>query len=178
MKKTQLLLYCIVSIVVCTHITCKKDKHKDPVEQLPPETQTGANTFGCLVDGKVFKPGKGSLSGGSLNSIYQYIIINTPSGYTFGVSAKNKDDACLYKTIGFGFDSVMITPRVYPLHYRKNGQGGAVYQELPCNQQYKEYITNAGVIGELNLKKFDEINQIASGTFWFNAVNENGILLK
>ena len=27
-------------------------------DQLPPETQTGANTVGCLVNGKVFLPKK------------------------------------------------------------------------------------------------------------------------
>lgn len=33
---------------------CKKDKASEA--QLPPVTQTGANTFGCLVNGKVFVP--------------------------------------------------------------------------------------------------------------------------
>jgi len=37
--------------------SCKKNKPTNPVDQLPPETQTGANTFGCLINGEVFKPG-------------------------------------------------------------------------------------------------------------------------
>ncbi|TXT34444.1 MAG: hypothetical protein FD136_331 [Chitinophagaceae bacterium] len=37
--------------------SCRKNKPVNPIDQLPPETQTGANTFGCLVDGGVFKPG-------------------------------------------------------------------------------------------------------------------------
>ena len=32
---------------------CKKDKVK-PVDQLPPATTTGANTWGCLVNGEVW----------------------------------------------------------------------------------------------------------------------------
>ena len=33
--------------------SCKKESNKD---KLPPATQTGENTFGCLVNGKVFVP--------------------------------------------------------------------------------------------------------------------------
>ncbi len=34
---------------------CRKDKDNQK-DELPPITQTGANTFGCLVNGKVFIP--------------------------------------------------------------------------------------------------------------------------
>jgi hypothetical protein len=55
MKQIKLLLF----IIACTNIfaACKKDKNTtEPTDQLPPATQTGANTFGCLVNGKVFTP--------------------------------------------------------------------------------------------------------------------------
>ena len=38
---------------------CKKKADPDPVDQLPSATQTGANTFGCLVNGQAWTP-KGS----------------------------------------------------------------------------------------------------------------------
>ncbi|MBO0356924.1 hypothetical protein J0X19_03115 [Hymenobacter sp. BT186] len=34
---------------------CKQDA-PSPLSQLPPATQTGANTFGCLVNGKPWTP--------------------------------------------------------------------------------------------------------------------------
>jgi len=34
---------------------CKKD-NADPLDKLPPATQTGANTFGCLVNGQAWTP--------------------------------------------------------------------------------------------------------------------------
>jgi hypothetical protein len=34
---------------------CQK-ADSDPVGQLPPATQTGANTFGCLVNGQSYTP--------------------------------------------------------------------------------------------------------------------------
>jgi hypothetical protein len=65
MKQIKLLLF----IIACTNIfaACKKDKNTtDTVDQLPPATQIGANTFGCLVNGKVYIP-KGSSGNGSPN---------------------------------------------------------------------------------------------------------------
>jgi hypothetical protein len=41
---------------------CSKDENNDPFAGLPPETQTGANTFGCLIDGKLFLPRNGNNS--------------------------------------------------------------------------------------------------------------------
>lgn len=35
---------------------CKKNKPKTELEKLPPITQTGANTFGCLVNGRTWIP--------------------------------------------------------------------------------------------------------------------------
>lgn len=31
--------------------------HKEVAPKLPPETRSGAHTFGCLINGKVFVPG-------------------------------------------------------------------------------------------------------------------------
>ena len=45
--KTTLLLFAV------TFFNCENN---DPEDQLPPITQTGANTFGAIVDGRVFIP--------------------------------------------------------------------------------------------------------------------------
>jgi hypothetical protein len=52
------------------------------------------------------------------------------------------------------------------------------YQLLKCSQSFEEYLTNDQVTGQLNLKKFGTLNQIASGIFWFTAVNGNGDSVK
>ena len=50
MKTTILLLFLAIT-------SCNKDSVKqDPIAQLPPETQTGANTFGVTINGKVYIP--------------------------------------------------------------------------------------------------------------------------
>ena len=47
---TPLLLAALLSLSQC------KKTDADPASQLPPATQTGANTFGCLVNGQPWTP--------------------------------------------------------------------------------------------------------------------------
>ncbi|MBQ0767738.1 MAG: hypothetical protein KBT58_00490, partial [Bizionia sp.] len=54
--KNLLLAFALLLIVS----NCNKnddDQPTNPIDQLPPATQTGANTFGCLLDGEPFLPG-------------------------------------------------------------------------------------------------------------------------
>jgi|ERR1035437_6951454 hypothetical protein len=176
MKPQSLLIYFLV-LTVLTASMCKK-KPVDPIDQLPPETQTGANTFGCLVNGEVLIPKGSSLSGPNLACIYQYLITGTPAGYTFALGATDKKDPCNIKTVGFGFDSVVMKRGIYLLRLRKNGQGGGAVRMGMCNMTSNNFDTNESITGELNLKNFDEANQVASGTFWFNAINSNGDTIK
>lgn len=49
--KNLLFLFAMAFTLSC----CSKDDNKSP-NQLPPETQTGANTFGVTINGKVYVP--------------------------------------------------------------------------------------------------------------------------
>lgn len=163
---TLLFLFCLF-----TFNQCKKNK-TNPVDELPPETQTGANTFGCLVNGKAFTPGGSSLSGPTKGAIYQYLIIGSADGYTFAVSGTDKRNTEDISIVGFGFDSVRISNRVYELKTRRNGQGGGGYRKIDINYPNGNlFDTNENTTGEITITKFDTINQIVSGTFWFDAVN-------
>jgi hypothetical protein len=51
MKRILLLLVTTFSLCCCDK---DDDKPQNPVSQLPPETQVGANTFGCLINGEPF----------------------------------------------------------------------------------------------------------------------------
>ena len=50
MKYQSLLFISLVLLLLSS--SCKKDN----ISKLPPPTQTGENTFGCLVNGKAFVP--------------------------------------------------------------------------------------------------------------------------
>lgn len=73
MKYPFLFSKCPSLLIVFTFLlliasSCKKDANKD---KLPPATQTGENTFGCLVNGKVYIP-KGYDGTGRPNPHVQY----------------------------------------------------------------------------------------------------------
>jgi len=63
----------ILAITVLLVFNCCNKKDDDaptnPIDQLPPATQTGANTAGCLVDGEAFLP-KGFIAAGNLRCNY------------------------------------------------------------------------------------------------------------
>jgi len=56
MKKRSFFLLVIISII---SFQCKKSVQED---QLPPITTIGANTFGCLINGNVWLPGRPAMS--------------------------------------------------------------------------------------------------------------------
>jgi hypothetical protein len=172
----QFLLFFLSFLLISG--SCKKHKNVNPIDQLPPETQTGAEAFGCLVNGQVFKPKGSSLSGPNLSAIYQYLYFNSSSGYVLAVNAADKKDPCNITQIGFRFDSTKIKEGTYLLKSMQKGQGGGGYQILKCSNSLNEFLSNDQIGGQLNLKKFDTVNQIVSGTFWFNAVNEKGDTVK
>jgi hypothetical protein len=95
MKTSILLLF-------LTLASCSKDNNnpKDPIFSLPPETQTGANTFGVTINGKVYIPrdptginwggqqGKGMVwSGGGIipNEYYELKVVDGASSVGFKI---------------------------------------------------------------------------------------------
>lgn len=177
MRNTFLIISSLFFITL-TASKCKKDKMPtNPVDQLPPETQIGANTFGCLVDGKIFLP-KGPSLGPILQCAYQYLNTNYSKGYFFQLSATEKGSGaggCELFSISLGTDSLQVFQgQIYQLVDYAKSNAAAQYSNFYDCGQFVNYNTSNQTIGQLSLKKFDEVNQIASGTFWFNAVSKNG----
>lgn len=85
--KTALLLF------VITFLNCENN---DPEDQLPPITQTGANTFGAIVNGKVFvakdKTGYTPPGGGTPKGIAITAGSSLPDYEYFGIDARNYED--------------------------------------------------------------------------------------
>src|SRR5690554_904281 len=83
MKKRHTLLLLLPLLMLL--LSCDKDDDKpaDPVDQLPPATQTGANTAGCLVNGEPFTP-KGYIASGNLAPYYD--------GENFTLGIKRRGD--------------------------------------------------------------------------------------
>lgn len=164
MKKTLLLL-----LTTFTLSCCNKDDDPQPVsefEKLPPATQTGANTFGCLIDGKAFLPGN---LPNSHDCVYQFIN----GEYYFSLQANNLNNEN---------NTILIALSTNAKQIVQNGTY-TLAGNIPANA-YGTYAL-AGILnttngnnytGELKITKLDPINYIVSGTFWFDVIDFQGNL--
>ena len=94
----------ILSLITLAFVSCDKDDNPqttNPVNQLPAATQIGANTFGCLLDGKVFKPGNGA---NPLDCVYQFI----DGGYYFSLQANRRDQNNIPILLGCSSQNLQI----------------------------------------------------------------------
>jgi hypothetical protein len=170
MKYKLFLVFTSLIFVCLTASKCKKDKPPvDPVSQLPPETQTGANTFGCLVDGKVFVPKGAPFSGPSLQCAYQYLDNGSSKGFYFQLSASHRYSTQNIKSLAIGTENLKLKEGAFILEDAfHDGNAFGLFSESGTANY-----TQKNLPGLLTITKFDEINQIVSGTFWFSVVKSS-----
>jgi hypothetical protein len=166
--KTIFLLVLLLELWGCSN-------HDDtpppnPIDLLPPATQTGENTFGCLLDGKAFTPRAATVP---YNCFYQYV----DGGYYFYVTGKNSENGIL-KSITVGTENLEIMEGdAYALKERISGNAFGRYYIGNSNTGINQNIyTSDNYTGELTITKLDFENHIVSGTFWFDIIDEDGIV--
>ena len=171
MKNKFKLFLLFLAAVICIAPSCKKSNPApvDPLSQLPPATQTGANTFGCLVNGQAFLPSSNFSSG---QTPYQCNYIYTNGGYNFFVAGSNSDNT------GGSITEIALSTTLLPIsqgqtltlqNYNTAGQACGEYAFITGGILL--YSTTPRVSGQLYISKLDPVNQIVSGTFSFKAVN-------
>ena len=163
--KNPFILIIMLTVLSC----CSKDGNSSN-EQLPPETQTGANTVGCLVNGKVFLPHAEGLSP-DVNCFYQLI----DGKYYFTMAFRDlRGGGITGVSIQWaGANLVVGQAFILSMNPVDNGDylgGGGGYTLSLSNKYY----TNTNQIGELKITNLDPSKSIISGTFWFNAINTGG----
>ena len=170
--KNLLLLFLTTFALSC----CNKDdnpKPKTELEKLPPATQTGANTAGCLVNGVAFLP-KGYFSTGNLTCNYI-------DGKDFSLRISEDVNGNIRTVFISSYnqnlhDNVNI---IFPLkEYGANSKSGEYIINASASPDPNYYSTNSIVNGELKITHHDFNNALMSGTFWFDAVNSNGEIVK
>ena len=144
--------------------------NSDPEEQLPSITQTGENTFGCLINGEIFLPKGWKIS------IY---------GYDFPVSYwGSHDDRYNAITVKDFESSDSKRMDIYLYHLEQNGTGAFTINESNC-LTFKEanpsinircryngaWYCSAENSGILTITRYD--NGIVSGTFSCAVVNRD-----
>jgi hypothetical protein len=162
--------FILILITTFTLSCCSKDDNKTPIQQLPQATTTGANTAGCLVDGKAFLP-KGYSAIGNLTCVYQ-------DGLNF-VLGLSEDKNNVYKSIAItSLNQRLAVGEIYQLkEYGANSKFGE-YTTVYNSIQETRFRTNATITGELKITNHNFDKAILSGTFWFDAVNSDGTIVK
>ena len=161
-------------LLLLTTITlscCSSDDDNNNGDQLPPETQTGANTAGCLVGGQVFLPHQRGLNAALLCN-YEFI-----DGKFYFNLVINDNRETIGKTVSVRTGEISLaTNSIYPLNISNTIfqpdfiGGGGIYGIGASTYFY----TNSIKTGELKITRLDLSNSIISGTFWFDAVNSAG----
>ncbi len=175
--KVKMLIVCFILCVSCS----KSDDGQN--FSLPPITQTGENTFGCYIDGRLLIPrnGTGTWMGPDPGMTY--------SGYgTFPNYVYNEIHVHDFKSGNGG----MINIHIISLH--ENSEGNYIINESNCqngidanvninlycrlwnekDQKFDWYcsIENGGT---LTITRYDFDKGIVSGTFSCVAINRNNL---
>lgn len=140
----------ILPLLILSLQHCKEDDPLTELEKLPPATQSGKRTFGCLVDGKAM-----ANDGCCVPSDYQLGLLSIVSG------ASNKDYEGLFSIYVHDND---LSEKSYILSESGLNQDYARFYETKVSC---EFLTDNAYTGSITITHLDKINFIISGTFEF-----------
>lgn len=171
MKKILITLF-VLSLLSTT--SCNNDDDNNANNSLPPATQVGANTVGCLVNGEIFLPRAEGINPAVVVN-YEFVDGEFFFRLTFRDQTGQGNESVNVRTA-----HIELEPnQTYTLNknYNDDGDytgGGGEYQTSSTN----EFFTNLTNIGELTITRLDLSNSIISGTFWFDAINQDGEIVE
>jgi hypothetical protein len=157
MKKVLIALY-ILALSGCS----KEEAPKSPVDSLPPITQTGENTFACLINGKPFFSSKERRA--------SYTVAN--GAYTFGVYGSRRDEIGLRTVSIQGIDVDPLKEGTYALKSEISGNFSGLYG-IDGGLTLDTGTTDENP-GLLTITRFDLEEFIVSGTFEFSVKDDEG----
>ncbi|MFS4483548.1 DUF6252 family protein [Hyunsoonleella sp. 2307UL5-6] len=159
MKNIKRIATVVLSICMLSATSCKNDDDTitDPIDQLPPETQTGENTFGCLINGEIFKVTNTS----NLSAIYQQGQLQLSA--TIEVSTNSNE------SVAFNLVDPLIEGQEYSFKNDLYKAGySKIINQLTCIYEFEDTFE-----GRITFTKIDQVNYTISGTFEFTTVTDN-----
>ncbi len=181
MKKTLLLLIAILLIA------CFKDQSDGTEARLPDITTEGKNTFGCVIDEITFLPRrKTCLFCQDILKARYYHLENSyygqEPGYYLFIDAYNQITKKGIKISLSTSEAPLVEGQFYPIVLKGNNKIDANYYYYtstpdPDNSGVNyhtthNYDTTDEINGLLEIIFLDEINNIISGVFHFDAINQ------
>jgi len=165
------ILKIIFVFFLLMNTNCKKDDDdtKTALEQLPQATQTGAQTFGCLIDGKPFIPD--SFGSGRPSAFYQFV----GGSYTLGISATKKSNQSQTVLISALDVEKIIENNYLLISYQSGNLSGRYLLSGGIDLSVSTTDKNSGT---LTITNFDEEKFIISGIFEFAVLDTDGKEIK
>jgi hypothetical protein len=156
-----ILIYCFL------FPSCRKQKNE---EQLPAATQSGTNTFGCLLDGKAWIPTGGGIGSGvnptrggffqdAAGKLNIYIAANSYNDYIEIYLKHIISSGIFYLNSNTDTKPNVIFPESYGAYFIRNASD--------------EFVTDSLHTGTVNITYADTAKGIVSGTFVMNVYNKN-----
>lgn len=161
--KCKLIWPLCVTLLICfCFAQCKKhrERAKTELEKLPPITQTGANTFGCLLNRVAWIP-KDNYG----QATFELQADPTFGFGSFGVTAERHGDNTDFFGFSFGSDS-LVTTGFYPFSNKRNAVS-IVVSNATASCAYASYQADVFISGGFTVTRYDLTNRIFSGTFDF-----------
>ncbi len=173
--KTKILLTALCCLLI---ISCSKN---DDGPSLPPITQTGENTFGCFINGRLLVPRNGTGTTAGPDNGLKFIASGTGNPPNYDYNEINVQD--FVSPNGGSID-------IHIINLHENGEGNFEIMESNCERFFQanptvnircryfdgenyDYYCSIEGTGYLNISRYDYENRIVSGTFNFRARNEN-----
>lgn len=158
MKKTILIL-CLLPLLSITSCNNDDDNNCQGIDCLPPATQTGEGTFGCLVNGEPFID-----NSGSFNCFYQLV----DGEYFFNISPNFNNK--VFRELDLGCRQVDFqNQQDFDIAISSDGGGAATFS---VSDELRDISTNDTYGGYCQIINFDLQNNIISGTFEFEIFDE------
>jgi Family of unknown function (DUF6252) len=156
MKPRNILSIALFPLLMLSLQHCKEDEPLAELEKLPPATQSGKRTFGCLVDGKAWVIEMPTHT----QSDYQQGLLSVFAGVL---------DNKFYSNISFYVSDLNLSEKTYAFTEKANTSGSqyALYHDF--NGVCGDYFTTTEYNGTVTITHIDKTNFIVSGLFEFEA---------
>ena len=151
-------------VALLVFMSCRKE-----IDKLPEVTQTGENTFGAVINGKLWGPlGFGIVqTAPTLDALYDGFGRLTINARNFG-SSPNESEMEIYLTGVTGPGTYQLNKMTGTL---PNATANYAYYVERRITPKDEWMTNAQYPGTVTITRLDRVHKVVSGTFEFKAIN-------
>jgi len=176
MKTMYLLLIALLATA------CNSDDTVDPASLLPPITMTGENTFGCLIDGKFFRPRDGRSTINSDNRGLRVVQTETDNWEIHVFDRKSDKTGSLFIHLE---DLFVLNEGLYHIKTATGLRGldgpnqNYIYGRFWKNSEvgYQNYVSfeDSGIVEITKREYTPNVSHIYSGTFDAELINFNDV---